>query len=362
MTKYGNLYDYILWRGDLSFESDPINSIDAMLFSLIAYLKFENYINNESIILSEALKMIKENDITYLTSFKEILEIVDLTKSSKRYCDLELHSFEIIYDTSTEMQFAAVCITLPDNTIVIAFRGTDSSIIGWKEDFNLCFEDFIPSQNKALKYVEKIYKKYKTDIIISGHSKGGNLALYSFLNTDKNIADKVKNVYLYDIPGVRDSFINNENYINYSEKIISYIPEHSIVGAILNTPKNYKVIKTDAIGVLQHDVIKWNIVGKDFNYTYRSSISLDFQNDINAWLEKYDFNQRKNIVNMLFASFYEHNIRNIRQLVNKPQFVISLIKNIANITDEEKSDLFKLVLGFVKCNTPTITKVIEKLI
>lgn len=161
----------------------------------------------------------------------------------------DLHGMQITnyinkIDSESEKQFSAITILMPDDTIYISFRGTDNTLIGWKEDFNMTFQTKVPSQLDAVQYVKQIAKKYKNLIRIGGHSKGGNLAVYAASFCSKTIQERIINVYNNDGPGFHEDVINNIEYKKMLPKVHTYVPQSSIIGRLLYHEENYTVVQS----------------------------------------------------------------------------------------------------------------------
>ena len=117
-----------------------------------------------------------------------------------------LVDFQDIYD-SQDKQFAAVTYVIPNGPTVVAFRGTDSTIIGWKEDFMISYTS-VPSQDLALSYAIKHVGEADGDVIILGHSKGAHLALFAAAHLEEKYQDKLLHVYLNDGPGFNPDILD----------------------------------------------------------------------------------------------------------------------------------------------------------
>lgn len=166
-----NIHDYLLWRGDLELTSSPFCEADDMILARFSYMPFNkieitHYDTIETI--SKKFKEFKNEDFAYPGD----MELINLMGKSNRFKNMHLNDFVSITDVKSEKQFAAVTIHLDDNNMYISFNGTDDSIIGWKEDFNLSFMDNIPSHKEGTNYLEKQAQKNNKSIRLGGHSKG----------------------------------------------------------------------------------------------------------------------------------------------------------------------------------------------
>ena len=198
------ILDYIKWRGDLTFEERPLNHIDYLICSVISYFPFEKVVQEEDCILTveelyqEMVKnQVREKDFLMFND----AELLKLLAKSKRYKDLKLTRFVSVTNLDKEKQFAALTVLLPNHYVYISYRGTDDSFVGWKEDFNMTYLDVVPAQLSAVQYLDELKPRLFTKILVGGHSKGGNLAIYAALHCQNKIKSRIKHVFNYDGPG-----------------------------------------------------------------------------------------------------------------------------------------------------------------
>ena len=168
-------------------------------------------------------------------------------------------------EVENEKQFSAITIIMPDNTLYVSFRGTDNTIVGWKEDFNMSFKSHIASQISAKEYLNMIAELYPNKKIrVGGHSKGGNIAVYSAIFATPQIRDRIINVYNNDGPGFCEDILETQEYQEMINKVHTYIPQSSIIGRLMNHKEKYTIIESTQKGIMQHDLYSWQILGKEF--------------------------------------------------------------------------------------------------
>lgn len=264
-----NITDYIKWRGDLSFSIDPINVVDSLILSRLSYIDFDD-LKYEG----ETLKDVAERYIGSEEKMNPGLLIKQGTKGllyeaskSGRFGSIGIKEFQCKIDETNQLQFSAVVFQIDNKTAYVAFRGTDDTLVGWKEDFNMTFMDVIPAQQEALKYLEKVIDKYDyCDIYLGGHSKGGNLAVYASACLKPELQPVIKAVYSFDGPGFKKTIIESQGYKTMLDRIIALVPQSSVIGLILQTHDDFRVVKSNQIGIMQHDGLTWEVLGKDFIY------------------------------------------------------------------------------------------------
>lgn len=350
----GNIKDYIDWRGDVTLEQSHFNEVDNLILSELAYIDFNNIINKRKMKIEEALdsyfeKKTDKEIINELILSQNPIPFLESLKSSNRFKDLVLFRYENISSKKEEKQFTAISIKLNYNTIYVAFKGTDNTLFGWKEDFNMSFMSEIPSQLEALKYVNKISRKYK-NIILGGHSKGGNLAIYAGVRCKKRIKKHIKMIYNNDGPGFLEEFTTTKEYESMFEKIITIIPETSIIGRLLTRKGECKVVKSDGIGIWQHDALSWQVVGDHF-------VTIDNVNEtsnkinkiLNDWLVKIDKKERELFINNLFQILDKNKIETVEDLSKLNLTKIpGLVKSFKLLDEESRKLMIDLIVSLAK--------------
>ncbi len=165
--------------------------------------------------------------------------------ANPRFSDVEMSAYCEQFDGGAQTQFAAVTFRLPSGTLVVAFRGTDDSLVGWKEDFNMAFQYPVPAQVSAAEYLKKVASLWDGPILLTGHSKGGNLAVYAAMNAEDEIKDRVERIYSLDGPGFPEEVVKSFEYASVSDRIVKIVPDSSVVGMVFETPERCVVVKSD---------------------------------------------------------------------------------------------------------------------
>ena len=259
-----NINDYLLWRGDIPISKKyQFNEIDSMILARFSYLIFNKIkmTKNETIeTISNKMKNFDNEEFLY-NGDKDL--ITNLGKSI-RFKNMCVTDYVQTNDKEIEKQFGAITIHISDKELYISYIGTDSSIYGWKEDLNMAFMDNIPCQLAGKEYAVKISKKYSNKKIrIGGHSKGGNVAIYSAITIPKEIQDRIIKVYNYDGPGFSKAIINKYENDKIINKIETYIPQDSIIGRILNHKEKITIILSMEKSIWQHDIYSWQVLKDD---------------------------------------------------------------------------------------------------
>lgn len=348
-----NIFNYIRNYGNLSFSDEPFNDADNLVFSALSYVDFstENDVNNLTIKKIADIYFQNHTNsqiIKNITAVKTAIKILNLIKDTVRYKDLVVSNYEYICSDIT--QFCAMNIKINDNTNYIAFEGTDHLISGWKEDFELCYKFPVKAHELAINYLNKNIKLSSKNIIVGGHSKGGNLALVASMYCKFWKRKKISKIYNNDGPGLRKEQIASRQYKIIEKRLIHIIPNYSFIGLLLRHSDNYKVVYSYEKGLMAHDLANWKIEGTKLVSAKLSFLSQELDQGIIKWLDKYDDNERKHFVDALFDICNRAGINNLLDYkLDKFSNTIKIIKETKNLDQETKLmiiDLFKFLIKY----------------
>ncbi len=299
-----NMLDYVAWRGDLTFTQAPFCAIDNVVFTQLVHLRLEKLPGaKEDIALGEAIEALQrdapQKGADSLESQRYALAQALLC--SARYRDVQIRFFEHNLDPASEKQFAAASFALCDGTAFIAFRGTDATLVGWKEDFNMSFESPVPSQTDAVSYLNRAAGRLPGFLRVGGHSKGGNLAIYAAAHCAPQVRVRLLKVYSDDGPGLDDATLSTVGYRALSSRIESYIPESSVIGMLMGYHDHYTVVASSGMGIFQHNPFLWQVKGPQFVTRTDVNRSSRFTNStIHAWLNACTYEERRIFIDTLY--------------------------------------------------------------
>ena len=322
-----NMIDYIRWRGDLSFTASPMNEVDSVLFVFLSFLDFSGivpeYAEDGSVTLRDAVRicfakdsLTKEKDAYYgaIMPNRDIFRMAKLMASSERFGNVRLTAYQRIVCRDYEEQFAAYCAICDDNSILVSFQGTDDSVVGWKEDLNLAIVDVIPGQRRSAEYLNSVASVLGGRIRVSGHSKGGNLAIYSASKCNKDVQNRILRVYNHDGPGFSRGFLESEDYLAIKEKVVKIVPEESIIGVIFESDK-LAVVKSAKSGFNQHNSFLWEVSGNHFvRRKELSRSSKELGRVLNEWLSETDTETRRNVIDAIYELISTENSMTLTDL------------------------------------------------
>ena len=314
-----NIISYAAKAKD-TFQNREFNAVDSLVLSQLAYLHFDEAVPG----ISDTGKSISiegissEENIYLLLSGvrdrKRNRKLLFALAKSPRFRNVQAAFYVNKTDFEAEKQFSAVTYLLDDGSAYIAYRGTDATFIGWKEDFNMAFITPIPSQEEGVKYLNAVAELIPCRMRIGGHSKGGNIAVYSAIKCHQPIQSRITEVFSHDGPGFRDEIFQSQKYSSMKERIHKTLPQSSVIGMLFQLQESYSVIKSRRVGIMQHDPFSWIVEGNDFYYVQMVRNSAMFMNvTLNNWINSLDNSKRELFIDTLYqvikatgaATFYD---------------------------------------------------------
>ncbi len=262
----GTVLDYLKEYGDYTLAEKPFCEVDSLILSQFSYLKFDGMLPEEAtdgaagrIVSLEQIRHHEQYDSLYGDERyrRDNMALFLGMYDSRRFHDTKIMNYVNRIDLDTEMQFAAVTIVLPDDMVYVAFRGTDETIVGWKEDLNLAFSEPVPGQRMSVEYLNRAAETFQGAFHVGGHSKGGNLAVYASMNCQEAVRGRIVTIYDHDGPGFRPEVKAQGAYDEIAERIRKTVPRSSLVGMLLYSEGEYEVVESRSIGLAQHNPYTW---------------------------------------------------------------------------------------------------------
>ncbi len=343
-----NILDYIRWRGDLTFAQDELNEVDSLILSELSYLNFQGIAQTaEGLSLKEAAaryfeeerdKQINTGDLQK----PEYFTMLSLLAESRRFSDIVLSGYVQRLEEEANLQFSAVICRLLPGVCYAAYRGTDDTLLGWKEDFLMSALDTVPSQEEALRYFKRALEENPgCRWYLGGHSKGGNLAVYAAVNAGQRAQRRVLRVFNHDGPGFREQVLASAAWQAMQERICTTVPQASIVGMLLEHGENYTVVQSSEKGAMQHDGLSWEVCGPRFVHlgeVNRKSRIAD--RTIRKVLGELDDAQRRQFTEALFEVLEANRNRTLTDIrTDGFRAVRAMIKTYDNLDQEAKRAL-----------------------
>ena len=342
-----NIINYIEKHKNEDFKTFKFTEVDNLILALIPYLNLTNIIpsHKKKITLNTMVEKLNLNKKNLDFFIGNTYKMVNIMKNTKRYGNILLYNYHNI--KSPEMQFGALTMKLDDKSIYIAFAGTDTSIIGWKENFKMIYHYPNLSQKYAGTYLNKTIRFFNKNIYVGGHSKGGNLAITAAMQTKNLNKHKIKAIYNNDGPGLLKEQVESSAYKKIENKIKMFVPEESIIGMILYHTNNYTVVKAKSFNILEHNAFNWLCTNNEFLKAKQTKRSKQLENKLTKKLEKLPIPKRVKLIEDLFSLFETNNIKDVREVHLKEIFI--LIKSFHKIDKETQNLLLELILTiFIK--------------
>lgn len=358
-----DIRDYLDWRGDLSFANSDFNEIDALILTQFVYLDFNGILSegcDEALMLKEASRRYFEAHGPEETKNLAILlsNCEGITKKmivSERFKKLPVFNFVDKYDVKESIQFSALTVKIDAKRLFVSFRGTDDSLAGWQEDFKLCYMTPVTAQLEAAEYLRKLCHWWDGEIILGGHSKGGNLAIYATMCLEDEYKDKVTKIYNFDGPGFMKEIVETDDYKKVIGKTFSYIPQGSYVGMIMYNKGLVEVVKSANKGFMQHAVVSWQVYGKKFENDKLENSSLLFNECTKNWVEKIDSDKKEQFVNSIFYLLKSGEMETFTEMTTEiPQVLNRIFRTYADLDKETKKMMRSIMVEAIKIGTVTI--------
>lgn len=347
-----NMFEYVKKYGEYTFEEKKFNEVDNVILSQISYLTLDGIVfgfGHRPVSLSKTARLLEKQVNKKKTKIvahfcKKIYKLLLEMKDTPRYRDVMLYNYIKVVDSYK--QFGAVTLKLPDKSIYVSFEGTNSAISGWYEDARMTYSYPVPAQELAANYLRRTVRFIDRKVMVGGHSKGGNLAVYAALEAPLYLRKKIVKVFNNDGPGVPIHIFNTKRHRDLLPKIQKIVPNESVVGMFLYHSEDLTIIKSKRKRVLQHDSFNWMIDEVSFTRGDLSTFSKSVSFKTNEWLNRLSKEKRKQCVVEFFNAFDSSNIVETNQLLSISKSK-EFVKNLYHINEESKEnliDVFKKII------------------
>lgn len=295
-----NMQDYLAWRGDIPFSASPWNEIDALIAATFSYLDFHGIEDHRGWSLEEMLRL-ELLQTGNSAAFPNRRDVFEKMAASVRFRGTRVHHSISLTDGEIAMQFSAVCLDLPDGSTCVAFRGTDNTIVGWREDFDMAYQTRVPAQEAAALYLQRAAELSDRPLRLVGHSKGGNLAVYAASTVTGKIRKRIEGIWSFDGPGTNREMSRSDGFLSIRDRIRSFVPQTSIIGMLMDFYEPYTVVHSTASGISQHDPMSWQVYGPCFETVEDIDQTAKVTREtLHEWLQNSTPEQRADFVDTLF--------------------------------------------------------------
>lgn len=350
-----HIVSYVKRQKENSFADVPFNEVDALVLSQFIYLKLDGLIptvseKKEAVYLYEIANHMDYEKVFMDERYrKDNMALLETMVESKRFRRMRMNYFSDITSVLAETQFSAMTVFLENGSTVVIYRGTDETMIGWKEDFNMSFKEPVTGQSLSALYLQQVSQLFEGNFMVTGHSKGGNFAIYASMNVEEQIQDRIHKVYSFDSPGFRPEILESVDFNKIKDRIIKYLPHSSIFGMLLQSEETYEVVECFSIGVLQHNPYNWQVSGNAFKKVDKLDRGSVFLNETyNEWLYGLSDEELHAYSDIWYHIMQEADITTMLQFTKEPgKALISIIDAFRETDDKTKEMAKELAHGLI---------------
>ncbi len=359
--------DYLKEYGDCSFRDMPMTEVDSLALCQLSYLKFDGMVpgvrENSSSVTLQSLKEHPDYEKLFAdVRYEEVNRaLIEGMLAGKRFRNMKLNCYVNIIEKQWETQFSAITYILDDGTVYVAYRGTDETIVGWKEDFNMAFLSPVPGQEYSVGYLNSVADRIRVPFYVGGHSKGGNLAVYAAAFCNSVAQKRVQAVYNYDGPGFDDKVLSTAGYKSICGRVNTFVPQSSIIGMLLGHEEKYTIVHSYQNGILQHDLCSWKVAQNRFcNLETVDNSSRFIDDTLKTWLSEMNYEEREKFVDGVYSVICETHINSIREMSSRRLANLrTVIKSTQKLDDETREAVLKALRLLVESTKASLVRMIE---
>ena len=368
-----NLLDYLDWRGDLTLAQSPFNEVDNLILAELSFVNFGGIVppagGGKGVPLKQAAeaffaKFAADEPIEMGVLVPDAIpDMLQRMANSLRFGDMMLNCFADQLDVEAGEQFAALTVDTGDGALYLSFRGTDDTLAGWKEDFEMTCMPEVPAQKRALEYTLAVAKQFpRKKLRLGGHSKGGNLAVYAGVFCPEKLQSRIIDIWSNDGPGFHADLLERPEYRRVAERICSIVPKSSVVGMLLEHSEEYTVVDSDQLGFMQHDGFSWQVMGNHFltlrQVTPQAHIS---DQELRGWVQGLTVEQREKFVTALFDILTASGAVTLTDLKAESYKAVGpMVKAMTHLDKETRDGLMNFVGILFKSNFRLVLEGIQE--
>ena len=299
-----NVFGYLA-RSFKTFAKRPLTDVDSLVLSCLSYFHYQGDAvrSREGVLVGDLFCAEHLDAMAHgLWDAEGLVRLLALVSASPRFRDVRVSEYVDDFDVAAEKQFSACVLRLPDGDAYVSYRGTDNTLVGWKEDFNMAFETGVPSQYAAIDYLERVAPGIEGRIFLGGHSKGGNLAVCAAARCSAEVAARLGRVFSHDGPGFTEEALADELWKERSGLVSKTVPRSSVIGMLFERQEDYAVVESATMGLTQHDPFSWVVEGEDFVRCDDLGRGASFvDKGLNEWISSMTREEREGFVETLFS-------------------------------------------------------------
>lgn len=353
-----NLFGY-LSRAFETFEERPLTDVDSLVLSCLSYFRYqgEDVRGSRGVSVRELFQAEHLERMTRgLWDPEGLMRVLALTAASPRFRDVVVSNYVDDFDESAEKQFSACVLRLPAGGAYVSYRGTDNTLVGWKEDFNMAFETGVPSQYAAIDYLERVAPSIDGNIYLGGHSKGGNLAVCAAARCSEPVATRIVRVFSHDGPGFTGDALADELWQQRADLVSKTVPRSSVIGMLFEKQEDYTVVESSMMGLTQHNPFSWVVEGNDFVNLEGLGRGASFvDKGLNEWIASMTREEREGVVETLFSVLGAAGEDTFADLSGNWQASVpAMLRRIGELEPEQRGHITRALTLLVQAFMPDI--------
>lgn len=357
-----NMMDYLVWRGDLTLRQSAWNLVDSLLMASLSYNPFQNAVSDaQGMTLRECAPLLGLESMNGGQYFQQWRALLFAMADAARFGGMRLHDYVNEIDEERIIQFSALTAELEDGSVFVAFRGTDSTLVGWREDFHMSFESPVPAQVEAVAYLRRQAERTERPLRVAGHSKGGNLAVYAAAHLPAELQGRILSVCSFDGPGLDEETMHSPGYARIRPVLHSVLPQSSVVGLLMHYHADYTVVRSTAVSILQHDAFTWQVRGTGFEELRQvDTASRIMDETLHAWLKSATPEQRRQFVDAMFEILSATHAETIAEMSNeKFRSALSMLQATRDMDPETRRMFNHLIGEFLRLGAGNVWELIS---
>ncbi len=351
----GTILDYLIEYGDVSFAEMRFTEVDAAILCKLSYFHFDGIVPDldsgmPSVSLSNIMLMEDHDSIFEKGAYEETARtMVKLMLGGKRFSGLRLALYSACFDRESQTQFAAITFLTGPRRMFVVFRGTDSSLIGLKEDFNLLYTDHAKCHEYAVDYLRRVSRAFSHKIYVGGHSKGGHLAVYACMNMPEEINKRIHRIYSLDGLGLRPTMMKDGKFGAIENRLYKLIPQSSLIGMMLEDDGHYEVVRSTGLALVQHNIYTWVVDGRRFVREKKLKNNAVFvEHTFNGWVESQDDENRKRFIDGIYSVIDACEAERLKDLLSDGgKRFGKILEGIKELDDDSRQQIKEVFKAFV---------------
>lgn len=355
-----NVFGYLSRAFD-TFVERPLSDVDSLVLSCVSYFRVPRELGGawegDGVSLRELFRAEYAGEMTHgLWDPEGLSRLLALLAASPRFRDVVMRDHVDDFSVAEDKQFSACTLDLPGGGSYVSFRGTDNTLVGWREDFNMAFETGVPSQLAATAYLERAARRAEGPLWAGGHSKGGNLAVYAACTCDASAAAKLERVFSHDGPGFTRETLASAGWRERSDLVSKTVPRSSLIGMLFEQQEEYAVVDSSVMGVAQHDPFSWVVDGDAFAPVEGLGRGAGFVDEkLNQWISSMTREEREGFVGALFSVLVAGGKDTFADLGESWQTAVpAMLRELGGLPPERREHITRALSLLVRAAVPGI--------